>query len=205
MAKKRRKVSKAAKLAHYKSLKAQMEVNGIVSPIQRARYAKYVNAIKKLGGTVKSNPRGFGGAMLGRDRHGRFVKSNPHGAHGYGHAVGSYAKKGKRKVGEFFGGMAQGWRENPAMSFPQMGVVHNPYGGGLFGPKSNPKRHKNPAHWFAYMTDEERKEWDKAVREGRKTFKGQKSYTARLAPRDSKGRFVPRGKRNPHRRGHRYY
>ncbi len=182
MAKKRRKVSKASKLIHYKSLLAQMEVDGPVTGIQRARYAKYVNAIKRLGGSVKSNPRGFGGAMLGRDRHGRFVKSNPRSAHSYGHTVGSYAKKGKRKAHaayqsarSFFGGMTQGYRENPAMSFPQMGVVHNPYGGGLFGPKSNPKRHKSSS---------------KAAR-GR--------ALAHSLARDSKGRFV---KRNPHRRGH---
>ena len=149
----------------------------------KAKLAAYHRAHRKH---AKKNPAGFGGAKLGRNSKGQFVKLNPRSAHEYGHVVGKYAKKGKRKAvaayqgtRSFFGGLSEGWQKNPYNNGP-MALMHNPYGASsLMAPMANPKG--------------KRKSASKAAR-GR--------ALAHSLARDSKGRFV---KRNPHRRGHRYY
>lgn len=199
MAKKRRVMSKAQKLAHYKSLMAQMRAQGIASPIERARYVKYANAVKKLGGAAhnpeqnprhkkrKHNPMGFGGVSLGRDAHGRFVKSNPKGAHEWGYAVGKYAKKGKKKVHaayhgtkKFLGAMHKGWYENPYGGGPVPMPLNPSY-------EHNPYAHRNVGTFPMPLMNPKHKKRHKSS----KAHRGH--MLARSLRRDAHGRFLPRG------------
>lgn len=82
----KRKMSTAAKVRHYKSLMAQMQINGLATGLERARYAKMAQFVAAHGGAHK-NPYGSGPFpmpfMNPKHKHKKHHKSSPKAHRGH--------------------------------------------------------------------------------------------------------------------------
>ena len=184
-----------------------------MSAAVKAKLAAYHRAHKR----AKHNPRGFGGAALGRDKHGRFVKLNPRAAD-WGYKVGKYSKKAKKgakaaygHARDFFSSMRKGYHENPFEAYSEPGR----YGTGPFPmPMMNPKKRRTmtaaqrAAHYKSMMAQMEVNGLATGIERARYAKMAQYVAAhggARKNPYGVRGYGVgpfPMPTNNPHRKGH---